>query len=254
MASAQPLPDDLPITSTPTLSPVQRVVDTFIAPTRAFTDLARDASWWLPFVLYIVSSVAFAFTVQKQVGWPKTYDGIIAQSAKQQEQFANMPAARAANAKALGAKITAVTTYGTPVLILIFTAIAAAVLLGTLNFGFGGKAKFSQLFALYLYSALPLLIKSVLTIIALFAGLGGDSFNIQNPVGTNLGYYLATDSPKWLLALASSLDIFTLWQIALLVIGCAILARISRGMAAVAVVGWWVLLVVLKVAGAAFSG
>ncbi len=253
MASAHPLPDALTPSGAPALSQVQRVVDTFVAPTRAFTDLIRDAAWWLPFLLYILSSVVFAFTIQKQVGWNKTYDGIIAQSSRQQEQFANMPAAQAANAKALGAKITAATTYGTPVLILIFTAIAAAVLLGTLNFGFGGRAKFSRLFALYLYSALPLLIKSILVVIALFAGLGADSFNIQNPVGTNLGYYLASDSPKWLLAVAGSLDIFVFWQIVLLVIGCAILARISRGMAATAVVGWWVILVVLKVAAAAFG-
>ena len=253
MASAQPLPSDYGAAQTAALSPVQRVIDTFVAPTRAFTDLIRNASWWLPFLLYILSSVALAFTVQKKVGWEKTYDGILAQNPRQQEQFANMPAGQAANAKAVGAKITAAITYGTPVVILVITAIAAAVLLGTLNFGFGGKAKFSQLFALYLHSALPLLIKTVLALIALFAGLGADAFNLQNPVGTNLGYYLASDSPKWLLAFASSLDIFVLWQIALLVIGCAILARVSRGMAAVAVVGWWALIVVVKVAAAALG-
>jgi hypothetical protein len=254
MASAAPVPDAFAPPVQPALGPVQRVVDTFVAPTRAFTDLTRSTSWWLPFLLFVLSSLAFAFTIQKQVGWNKTYDSIIAQSPKQQEQFANMPPAQAAPAKALGAKITQGFAYGAPVLILLVAAIAAAVLMGTLNFGFGGTAKFGQLFALYMYAALPLLLKTVLAIVALFAGLSGDSFNIQNPVGTNLGYYLGTESPKWLIALGTSLDLFVLWQIALLVIGCAILAKISRGMAAVAVIGWWALFLVLKVAGAAISG
>jgi hypothetical protein len=252
MASAAHVPN-FASPAVPALSPVQRVVDTFVAPTRAFTDLLRSTSWWLPFLLYILSSLAFAVTVQKQVGWTKAYDGILAQNPKQQEQFANMPPAQVGPAKALGAKITEGISYGIPVIILLIAAIAAAVLLGTLNFGFGGKAKFGQLFALYMYAALPLLIKTVLSIAALFAGLSGDAFFLSNPVGTNLGYYLATDSPKWLIALGTSLDIFVFWQIALLVIGCAILARVSRGAAATAVVGWWLLIVVIKTAAAAFN-
>ncbi len=252
MASAARFPD-FSSPSVPALSPVQRVVDTFVAPTRTFTDLLRSTSWWLPFVLFVISSLAFGLTVQKQVGWTKAYDGILAQNPKQQEQFANMPPGQVGPAKAIGSKITAGITYGIPVIVLLIAAVSAAVLLGTLNFGFGGHAKFSQLFALYMYAALPLLIKTVLSIAALFAGLSGDSFFLSNPVGTNLGYYLASDSPKWLAALGTSLDIFVFWQLALLVIGCAILAKVSRGAAATAVVGWWLLIVVIKTAAAAFS-
>lgn len=54
------------------LSQMERVVDTFIAPTAAFKDILRSTSWWLPFVLLVVSSVATAFVVDRKVSPRKT--------------------------------------------------------------------------------------------------------------------------------------------------------------------------------------
>ncbi len=39
------------------LSQVERVVDTFIAPSKTFTDILRSTSWWLPFLLLVVVSL-----------------------------------------------------------------------------------------------------------------------------------------------------------------------------------------------------
>ena len=38
------------------LSQMERVVNTFVAPTATFKDILRSTSWWLPFVLMVVSS------------------------------------------------------------------------------------------------------------------------------------------------------------------------------------------------------
>ena len=35
------------------LSQVERVVDTFVAPSKTFTDILRSTSWWLPFLLLV---------------------------------------------------------------------------------------------------------------------------------------------------------------------------------------------------------
>ena len=69
-----------------------------------------------------------------------------------------------------------------------------------------------------------------------------------------MGYYLSPDTAPWLTALATSFDLFTAWMLVLLVIGCSVVARVSRGAAAVAVVGWWVLILVVKVGAAAVQG
>lgn len=240
-----------PNVSTTQLTQTERVVDTFTAPSRTFTDILRSTSWWLPFLLGVLVSIGFCATVQKQVGWGKAYDNVLRQDPKAQARMANVPPASAASAHAIGVKITEISAYLWPILGLIVAVIVAAVLMATLNFGFGGHAKFGQLFAVWYYAGLPMLIKFILAIIALFAGLSGDSFVLSNPVGTNIGYYLSADAPRWLFTLASSMDIFTFWMLALMVIGCSIVAKIKRGQAATAVIGWWVLIVIVRTGFAA---
>jgi hypothetical protein len=237
-----------------TLSPVRRVIAAFVSPTELFEDVRRHTSWWPAFLLLVIGSLLFCFAVQKQVGWPRTYDAILRQTPRQEAQISQMQPAQAASAKAMGTKITEASAWGSPVIILLTTAIASAVLLGTLNFAFGGKARYGEVFSVYMYAMVPMFLHSVLAVTALFAGLDSGAFLITNPVGSNAGYYLAPDTWKWIQAIATSFDIFTIWMLVLLVIGCSIVARVSRGMAATAVVGWWVLLLIVKVGAAALQG
>jgi hypothetical protein len=241
-------------TASMSISPVGRVGAAFISPSSLFEDVKRNTNWWPAFLLLVIGGLIFCFAVQKQVGWGHAYEAVLRQNPRQQAQFAQMPAAQAASARALGAKITAGIAWGFPAVILLTTAVSAAVLLGTLNFGFGGKASYGELFSVYMYASLPFVVHSLLAAIALFAGLDSSSFLISNPVGSNPGYYLAPDTAPWLMALASSFDLFTLWMLALLVIGCSVVAKVSRTSATVAVVGWWVLIMIVKVGAAAFQG
>ena len=249
MADALPVPQ---FAAQP-LSESQRVVDTFTAPSKTFTDLLRNSSFWGPLVVMILVSVCFSYAVQQKIGWEKVFENNMHQSTKQQENFAKMSPEQAASAKAIGAKFTGIITYCYPVIILIFTAISALLVWATVNFGFGGSAKYGQIFAVDMYAALVMNIKYLLAVIAIFAGLAPDSFLLQNPVGTNIGYYLSTDAPKWLAALCMHIDIFEIWSLVLGVIGVAIVAKVSRGKAAVAVVGWWLLIILIGVGFAAAS-
>jgi hypothetical protein len=236
---------------TPPLSEAQRVVDTFIAPSKTFTDLLRSSVWWGPFLVMLVVSILFSYSVQQKVGWVRAFENNIHQSPKQEEKFAQMPADQAASAKAVSAKVTQGISYGYAVVVLIFTAINTLLVWVTVNFGFGGTAKYGQVFAVNMYASLVMNIKYLLASIALFAGLAPDSFLQQNPVGTNVGYYFPPDSPKWLLALFAHVDIFEIWSLVLAVIGVAIVAKVSRGRAAIAVVGWWAIVVLIAVGAAA---
>ena len=113
-------------------------------------------------------------------------------------------------------KIAATVTQGIfaaiPIIALIVNAVIAGVLLATINFGFAGKATFWEVFAVSWYAGLPGLIKVILGIASLLAGLAPESFNSQNFSGTNIGYYLPPDSPKALLSLATLFDVITLWS------------------------------------------
>lgn len=238
----------------PALSQVERIVDTFVAPSKTFTDILRSASWWLPFLIIVVVGYAFVFTVDKKVGWDQVLENSLKANPAQAEKISSAPAEQQATIRSgmlIGYKVF---SYGFPLPVLLFWVIGAAVLLATLNFAFGGRAKFGELFAVFVYAGLPGVFKSILTIIALFAGLSAESFQLQNPVGTNLGYYLSPETPRWLLTLATSIDALTIWTLILLVIGSAIVGKVKRGTAAAAVVGWWVLITLFSVGLAAFQG
>jgi hypothetical protein len=234
------------------LSQVERVVDTFIAPTKTFHDILRDSSWWVPWLLGILITLGYGLALQQKIGWDKTYNNILLQGPQsQQDRLSQLSPAEQARQKAIGAAFVKYIFWTTPVLVLLFAAIAALVLIGTLNFVLGGHAKFGQMFAVYMYATLPFTIQAILVIITIYAGLDADAFNLKNPVGTNIGYFLPLDSPKWLMALGTSIDVLTIWVLILLTIGSAIVAKMKRSTAAVAVFGWWFLITLVKVISAA---
>jgi hypothetical protein len=233
------------------LSQIERVVDVFISPAKTFYDILRDSSWWLPWLLGVVITLCFGLAIQQKIGWEKTYNTILQQGSQSQlDRMSQLSPAEQANQKAVGAKFVEYIFWGTPVLGLLFAAIASGVLLLTINFGLGGKATFPQMLAVWFYGTLPYAIQGILAIITVFAGLDPDAFNLKNPVGTNVGYFLPLDSPKWLIALGTSIDVLTIWVLILLTLGCAIVGKVKKGSAGLAVWGWWVLVTLVKVATA----
>ena len=79
-------------TARPGLSEVQRVTDTFVAPSKTFADILRSASWWLPFVLLAIVSVATTLVVDRQVGFARVAENQIHLNSKQADQFDAQPA------------------------------------------------------------------------------------------------------------------------------------------------------------------
>jgi len=81
MSSASPV---APVEQPP-LSQVERVVVTFIAPSKTFSDIRRSASWWVPWILLAIASVAMVLVVDKKLGMEKVVENQMALSPKQAE-------------------------------------------------------------------------------------------------------------------------------------------------------------------------
>ena len=213
------MPDAVATTEVPPLSPVARIVDVFIAPSKTFNDIRRNASWWLPFVLICIVTFVFAYTVLHKVGLATLVDSVIHSNASLSDRIANAPPDQAARIRS-SIEMQFRFMYVAPIIVLIAALIISGIFLGTANFAFGGRARYSQMLAVWFYGTLPLMFISLLTIITLFAGMQSDSFNIKNTVGTNIGYFLqGGDSPHWLVTLLSSFDVFAIWSAILLTIG-----------------------------------
>ena len=238
----------------PALTQGQRVIYTFTAPSKTFNDIKRNTSWWMPFLIGVVATYILFFAVKTKVGFDQVAENQIRMSPKRAEQMDKLPADQRAAQMKISVIVTEVIFAAFPVFSLIGTAIIAGVLFATINFGFGGKATYWEVFAAGWYATLPGLLKVLLGVIALFAGMAPESFNSQNMAGTNIGFYLPQDTSKPLLSLATSLDVITIWTLVLSAIGLSIVAKTKRSSAYIAVFGWWIV-VVLFGAGkaAAFS-
>ena len=222
------------------LSQVERVVDTFVAPSKTFRDILRSTSWWLPFILLTVVTMASTYVIDQKIGFDRVAEQSIAQSASAEEQMASLPAAQRAAAihrVAVGQKYG---SYAAAVIILIIVAFIALLNWASLNFGLGAKTTYGQNFAVCMYAGLPKIFIGLLNIVFVYAGVNTENFDLNNPVGTNIGYYLSS-SPHWVQMAGSFFDIFGLWTLALTVIGLSIIAKKSKGQAAIVAVGWWLI-------------
>jgi hypothetical protein len=238
------------------LSQWQRVSNTFTAPSKTFEDIKRgNKSWWMPLIIFaLVGYILFA-TVAFKIGMQQVVDNQIRLDPKTEERMAQATPEQ----REMGSKISRYITEGifiaNPVLVLAVVALGSLGLWGTINFVFGGKAKYGSIFAVWMFASLPSIIKSLLGIVVIFAGVAPESFNIKNFAPTNAGAFLnPLETNKALYALASSLDVVTIWTLVLLGIGTAIVAGVKRTSGYIAVFGWWAVIVLIGVGFAAIMG
>ncbi len=239
----------------PAPSPFQRVLLTFTAPSRAFAHFGSGRGWWLPYLLVVLAGFGFVASVGSRVGWDTVARNNLANTPKQQARLAQASPAQQAQQVAFIAKVTRISAFTIPPLSpLMVGALVSLVLMATLNFLFGGSARFGPLFAVYLFSALPQVLKTLLATATLFAGTEPDAFQLGNPLGSNPAFYLhGSGLPAALLNLFSWFDIFLIWQLVILAIGASVVGHVTRGKAAGAVFGWVVVLALLSTVFAALA-
>jgi hypothetical protein len=240
----------------PGLSQWQRVADTFAAPSKTFEDIKRgNKSWWLPLIIGALFTYILFGAIYQKVGMQQVVDNQVRMDPKSQERMANAtPEQRAMGAK-IGIYATEGAFIGGPVIAMGVVAIMSLALMATINFGFGGKAKFSDIFAVSYYAWLPEILRAILGTIVIYSGMAPESFNIKNFAPTNLGAFLdPVETNKALYTLATWLDAITIWRLVLLGMGIAIVAGTKRSSGYIAVFGWWVLFLLIAVGWAAVMG
>ena len=199
----------------PSLSQAERVIDAFVAPSKTFSDIARNASWWLPCILIVLTSMLFSVAAIKKVGVPRMSDNLIATMPKIQDMIAS---AKPADAQAIHQRFEKQITgqfYSAPVVLILSGFVVAGLFLATANFAFGGTATYKGMLAVFWYSILPIMLISLLVSLLLAMNVNVESFRVANPLGTNVGYYLPEGTSPTLVAFASMIDVFSVWILCL---------------------------------------
>ncbi len=234
----------------------QRVSNAFMAPSKTFEDIKRgNRSWWMPFLITAVVGYILFATIYSMIGMEQVMTNQMRLSASTSARIAQLTPEQ----RAMSEKISLYSIEGaflaSPLLVLLGIAISSAVLLGTINFVFGGKATFGSIFAVSIYAGLPGIIKVLLGVVVILAGMAPESFNINNFAPTNLGAFLdPAETNKALYALASAFDAITIWTLVLMGMGTAKVAGVKKGSGYIAVFGWWAVIVLLGVGVAALRG
>ncbi|MGD0199618.1 MAG: Yip1 family protein [Bryobacteraceae bacterium] len=233
------------------LSELGRLTNVFIEPRRTFQDLVERPRWIVPVVLMTVLALAFAIAMGSHVGW----DRIVRQGMEASERTQNMPPEQREQAVAIGVKFASIGAYGgavlaVPAILLISAGVLLLVFKGLLS----AKLRFKQVFAICAYASLPGLINSLASLAVMLLKAPED-FDPQRPTVFNIGYYLDPSTAKWLMALASSIDVFTIWVILLMATGLRVASRkLSFAQSVAGVALPWVLVVIIKIGWAALRG
>lgn len=226
------------------MSEIGRITGVFVNPRAAFTDILRRPRWFVPAILLTILVLLFIYLYSQHVGWER----VIRQSMDSNARTQSMTAEQRDAAVATGMKFASVIGYvqsaiGPTLAILI----VAGVLLFIANSMLGTKLSYGQMSGITAYAFLTGLVSTTLMIVVMLLK-NPEDFDIRNPLAFNAGAFLNPESTaKWIVALASSFDLFSFWTMSLLAIGISTAGRkISFGKAFGAVLIPWIVWVIIK--------
>ncbi len=219
-----------------------RMITVLTSPTRTFQSIAERPTWAVPLLVLIVLGLVSVALVVPKMDWEATAQARLELSGR--EISPEELDLKIRTAKELAN--SGVLYFWVFVFMWIAQALTAAIFLGLLRLA-GGWMKFKTSFSVSLYSSMPGAVAIVLSIPFLLAKERFVDDGLDRGVlMSNLAWLPGADSNVVLGSLASSADLFSFWSIALLTIGYAVAAKVSRGRAAVCVVGLWLLWVAFK--------
>ncbi len=232
----------------------RRIVDLFIAPTRLFQSILKDGSWWLPFLLTVICSYSLTFTAAYKVGFEQmVVNAMQANSMQSGNLDSQMSAEQRESTISTAETIFKVSAFAGPAVILLYNVIYALALWLGLIVVAGGWAEFSSIFAVLLYADMIQNVRTLMATIVLWIDPDPTAFNMQNALGSNIGYYLGSGVAPWLRTLLETMDVLTIWYLILIALGCSVVAKVKRGSSLTVVFGLWLLIVSSRVLWAAIT-
>jgi Yip1 domain len=224
-----------------------RMIGVFFSPKATFEDIVQRPSWLLPVILMTILGLGVAFVMNQKVDWRDVASKRIEESSR----AANLSAEQKEQQLAMSAKISPPIAYAFGALgPILGVLVVASVMLLAYNVIGGANASFSASLAIVSHAFVVTLLSSLLFILILYLKAPG-TVDLDNPVATNLGAFLPETTPKALMALAKSIDIFSLWTLLLIAVGfTAVNPKKLKGKSLSIAISVWAVYVAIKMGGA----
>lgn len=229
----------------PKPNPFARMAGVFFSPIETFASIARKPDWVVPLIVLLIISIASSIVFAQRVDFMSAVQ-------QQLEQRKDMSQEQVDRAIRVGGAFAKAIAYFSPLIAVIVWVIVAAVLLLSSRL-FGGEGGFKQAFSTTLYAWFPDVLKGIILTIILAVKPHVDAMQIATLVRSNLGFLASPKTQPMSFALLSSIDLFTIWTLALFIIGFAAFSRLSKARAATIVISLWVVTVLFRLIPAAIQ-
>jgi hypothetical protein len=117
----------------------------------------------------------------------------------------------------------------------------------------GAEFGYKSSLSVVLYASVPVLVSALLSLPVILsrASLGFDDIKTGSFLASNLAFLAPEDAPAWVTAALASLDFFSLWGLALTIVGFRAVSRLSTQTVATTAIVIWLIGVGLRVGWAA---
>lgn len=230
------------ITDTPaTQNFIGRLMGVFFSPGETFKEIGLAPKIIIPLIVLALLGALIGIAMAERLDAVKIasmgIEKAVADGKMTQEQAAPQLEAMKKNATLIKATFPIFGVLGTIVTVFAVAGIfkLASLILGTEN-------TFMPILGVTIYAYLAISIVSSVVLLALLFLKSPDEFDIQNPIGSNLGalltiFFSKESLPKFVLAFANWIDVFSIWRLSLLAIGyAAVSKRLKTGTAAMVLV------------------
>jgi hypothetical protein len=214
-----------------------RLVGALVSPVATFRSLAERPTWLVAFLLVAFVPLVGGLLALPKIDWEDITRDRIEQSG------VDVPASQVEQQVEMTEKIGPISTYLQPLMMVIFMLLVALVMWGAFTLT-GGAPGFQRSLAVVSHSLLPLVVAQLLSIPVVLSTetIGADEIKTGSLLQSSLAYFAGDDTGPVMLALLSSLDVFTIWTLVLLAIGFHFAAKAKPATAGLTVVLLWLFL------------
>jgi hypothetical protein len=224
-----------------------RLLGALVAPAETFEAIAARPTWVAPLVLLIVLATLTGYLVSGRVD----YERMMRQ--QNDRSGGQMTAEQVENAAQRAKTVAPIAGLAGGLVVTPAVYLIVALLYWVGFKLLGSDLSYKSSLATALHSMLPSAVSALLAIPVIWrhGTLTSEEARSGSFLASNLGFLAPADAGPAVRSLLTSIDLFSLWTVALAIVGYRIVARVSRGAAIGVVLTLWLLFVVGKVALAA---
>ncbi len=218
------------------LNPWSALVGVVMSPEETFESLEKKPIWLVPMILFVVLSVVSTVLIAPKFDFESMIRDQLASQGREIDD----------DEIATFAAIQKPIVYTTAVLGTPFVLLIQAVVFMIGFKAFGGDGKFPQYLSVAVFSWVPQVFKSIIGSIVAFTRESIRLDEAQTLVMSNLGVVTDPIDQPALFALLSSIDVFSIWSLVLLIMGYGVVSKRPKGQSIAIVVSIWGVYVIGK--------